>query len=209
MSRMFLMLGAPEREAIARLWARKLEQDGAGISQAERHRNLEPASAEFLCALAEGVRAKRMVEIGGSSGVSTIALATAARATGGHVVSIEIEPQRQAEARVTLARLELDGFVDFVLADAATVLPRLGPLDLAFIDCEKDDYIRFFDMLPLVPGAIVVADNIVSHRMTKYVSHVLSQPAAESILLPIGQGLEVTRVAVAERMETPVKIGSV
>ena len=200
---MLMMLGAPEREAIARLWSRKVEQDRAGIPQPERHRNLEPVSAEFLCALAEGVGAKRMVEIGGSSGLSTIALAAAARATGGRVVSIEIEPQRQAEARATLARLELDGFVDFVLEDAAVVLPREGALDFVFIDCEKQDYIRFFAMLLVKPGAIVVADNILSHAMVDYVRHVRSHEGVESITLPIGQGLEVTRVATAARLRNP------
>jgi predicted O-methyltransferase YrrM len=200
---MLLMLGAAEREAIARLWARKLEQDRAGIPQAERHRNLEPVSAELLCALAEGIGAKRMVEIGGSSGLSTIALAAAARATGGRVISIEIEPQRQAEARATLARLELDGFVDFVLEDAATVLTRLGPVDFGFIDCEKDDYIRFFDMLLVKAVALAVADNILSHAMNYYVRHVRSRPGVESITLPIGAGLEVTRVETAARLGNP------
>ena len=71
------MLGVAERSEIARLWARKLEQDAAGLSQEQRHRNLEPPSAEFLCALASGIGAQHMVEIGGSSGISTIALATA------------------------------------------------------------------------------------------------------------------------------------
>jgi caffeoyl-CoA O-methyltransferase len=191
---MVRMLETAEREEIARLWARKQAQDAARIAQPERHRNLEPASAEFLCSLAAGIQARRMVEIGGSSGVSTIALAAAARETGGRVVSIEIEPQRQAEARVTLARLELASFVDFVSADAAKVLPTIGPVDLAFIDCEKEDYAPFFDMLCLNPGGLVVADNILSHSLTDYVRHVRSRPGAESITLAIGQGMEVTRV---------------
>jgi hypothetical protein len=42
------MLGQRERAAIARLWQRKLEQDARGLPQAERHRNLEPPSAEFF-----------------------------------------------------------------------------------------------------------------------------------------------------------------
>src|SRR5579883_1863185 len=101
------MLTEPERAAIARLWARKMDQDARGVPQAERHRNLEPDSAEFIAALAAGVRARRLLEIGGSSGISTIALAAAARATGGRLVSIEREPTRQAEARATIAALGL------------------------------------------------------------------------------------------------------
>jgi predicted O-methyltransferase YrrM len=188
------LLGFRERQEIDRLWTRKLRQDAEGIQQRDRHRNLEPASAEFLCALAAGIEAGEMVEIGGSSGISTIALAVAARAVSGRLISIEIEPQRQQEARQTLARLELAPHVEFVLADAASILPTLGEVQLALIDCEKEDYIRFFDLLPLAAGGIVVADNIISHNLADYVAHVRSQPGVESITLPIGQGLEVTRL---------------
>jgi predicted O-methyltransferase YrrM len=163
------------------------------MPQAERHRNLEPPSADFLWALAAGVSAKRMVEIGGSSGISTIALASAAKESGGRLTSIEIEATRQAESRETLRSLELDGFVDYVCDDASNVLPKLGELDLALIDCEKEDYIRFFDMLKIAPGGIVLADNILSHSLTDYVAHVRKR-GVESITLAIGKGLEVTRI---------------
>lgn len=190
------MLTDRERAEITRLWTRKLDQDARGLPQGERHRNLEPDAAELVCVLAAGAHAKRIVEIGGSSGISTIALAAASRATGGRLTSIEIEPLRQAESKQTLAALGLADHVDYRLADAAVVLPELPDVDLALIDCEKDDYIRFFDLLRLVPGAIVVADNILSHGLTDYVAHVRGQPRTESITLPVGKGLEITRVRV-------------
>jgi len=188
------LIGPRERGEIDRLWRRKLDQDEWRLPRPERHRNLEPASAEFISALAAGIGAKRLLEIGGSSGISTIALAAAARRTGGRLTSIEIEPVRQAEARETIARLELAEFVEFVLDDAANVLPKVDGVEFALIDCEKDDYIRFFDMLRLAPGAVVVADNILSHRLTGYVVHVRSTPGTESVTLPIGKGLEVARI---------------
>jgi len=188
------MLTTEDRREIDRLWTRKLEQDAQGLPQADRHRNLEPVSAEFIHALAAGIEAKRILEIGGSSGISTIALAAAARATGGLVISIEQEPVRQADAKETLSRLGFARQVDFILADAATVLPRQAALDFALIDCEKEDYIRFFDALRMRPGGIIVADNIISHSLSDYVAHVRRHPGAESITLQIGKGLEVTRV---------------
>ena len=187
------LLGFRERQEIDRLWTRKARQDADRLPQPERHRNLEPVSAEFLCALAAGIEAKNMVEIGGSSGISTIALATAARSVDGRLVSIEIEPQRQLEARETLAGLGLTSYVDFVLADAASVLPSLTEIQLALIDCEKEDYIRFFDLLRVQAGGVVVADNILSHNLSDYVAYVRARPDVESITLPIGQGLEITR----------------
>ncbi len=188
------MLRTEERAEIDRLWARKLDQDAQSLPQADRHRNLEPPSAEFIHALAAGIEAKRILEIGGSSGISTIALAAAARATSGLVISIEQEPVRQADAKETLSRLDLAKHVDFILADAATVIPRQAGLDFALIDCEKEDYIRFFDMLRVRPGGIIVADNIISHSLSDYVAHVRSRPGTQSITLEIGKGLEVTRV---------------
>jgi predicted O-methyltransferase YrrM len=193
------MLGERDRIEIARLWERKLRQDNLNLPLAERHRNLEPASAEFLCALAAGIGAGRILEIGGSSGLSTISLAAAARQVRGQVTSIEKEPQRQAEARQTLAQLDLAPYVKFILGDAASVLESAGEFDLVFIDCEKEDYIRFFDILHVPAGGLVVADNIISHSLTGYVVHVRAQPGVESVTLPIGKGLEVTRFTMPSR----------
>jgi predicted O-methyltransferase YrrM len=187
------MLGERERLEIARLWERKLRQDTLGLPQGKRHRNLEPASAEFICALAAGIGARRILEVGGSSGLSTIALAAAARRVSGQVISIEKEPDRQADARQTLSHLDLAQYVEFILGDAGSVLESVGEFDFVFLDCEKEDYIRFFDLLHIAAGGIMVADNIISHALTSYVAHVRSRPGVESITLPVGKGLEVTR----------------
>jgi predicted O-methyltransferase YrrM len=187
------VLTAAEREAIAELWSEKLAQDARGLPQSRRHRNLEPPSAEFVCTLAAGIGAKRLLEIGGSSGLSTVALAAAARTTGGRLVSIEVEPTRQSLAASLLARLGLRDYVDFVLADADDVLAQYEALEFVLVDCEKDDYVHFLAQLHLAPGAVVVADNIVSHGLTNYVAAVRAYPGVESMTLPIGKGLEVSR----------------
>jgi predicted O-methyltransferase YrrM len=187
------LLRPTERDAIASLWAEKVSQDARGLPKAERHRNLEPPSAEFICALAGGCGARRLLEIGGSSGLSTIALAAAARHTGGRLTSIEIEATRQELGRRWLKELGLADYVEFVLADAAEVLAQYEGLEFVLIDCEKDDYERFLGLLRLSPGAIVVADNVVSHGLRQYVEAVRAYPGVESVTLPIGKGLEVSR----------------
>jgi len=193
------MLHDRERAAIDALWTVKISQDARDLPQAQRCRNLEPDSAEFICALAAGIRATSLLEIGGSSGISTIALAAAARQTGGRLVSLEIEAARQAESQRTLADLGLADRVDYVLADAGTVLDRYADLQFVLIDCEKDDYVRFFDQLRLAPGAVVVADNILSHGLWDYVRHVRAVTGMRSMTLPIGKGLEVSRLDVPAR----------
>lgn len=187
-----------EERAIEAIWRRKLEQDASGVDFSGRHRNLEPASARLLTALVAGVGARRVLEIGGSSGLSTIALAAGVRQTDGRVTSLEIEPERRALAEQTLSDLGLLEWVDLRLGDAADILPGLGEMDLVLIDCEKEDYCRFFDLLRMVPGGLVVADNILSHDLGEYVAHVRSLEGVESMTLPVGKGLEVTRFAALE-----------
>ena len=187
------MFSAAQQAAIDRLWKRKLDQDGKKLTQGERHRNLEPDSALVLCAMASGIGAKRLLEIGGSSGLSTIALAEAARRTGGNLTSIEIEPRRQDEARRNIRELGLLDHVNFLLGDATSLLPGVGESDFVLIDCEKEDYPRFLDLLKLAPGAVVAADNILSHDLKDYVAHVRAQPGVESLTLPVGKGLEISR----------------
>ncbi len=93
------------RIEIARLWSERSDRISLTFLWRERHRNLARFSAEFICSFAAGIGAKRIFEVGGSSGLSTIALAAAARQVSGRVTSIEKEPLRQAEARQTLSVL--------------------------------------------------------------------------------------------------------
>ena len=109
------------------------------------------------------------------------------------MISMEIEPERQAESKQTIAGLGLSDCVEFILGDAATVLPSIEEVSFVLVDCEKEDYMRFFDMLRLSAGDVVVADNILSHDLSDYVRHVRGIPGVDSLTLPIGHGLEVTR----------------
>jgi len=96
-----------------------------------------------------------------------------------------------AQWRETITRL--GRWVDFVLADAGDVLARYDALEFVLVDCEKDDYQRFVAQLHLAAGAVVVADNILSHGLTSYVESVRAYAGVESVTLPIGKGLEVSR----------------
>ena len=63
----------------------------------------------------------------------------------------------------------------------------MDSLSFVLMDCEKEDYIRFLDMLTLGPGSVVVADNVISHDLSGYVEHVRSRPGVQSMTLPIGR----------------------
>jgi predicted O-methyltransferase YrrM len=90
----------------------------------------------------------------------------------------------------------------FHVGDARETLVALaGPLDFVLLDLWKDLYIPCFDlMLPkLSDGAFVVADNMLEPVQVRrdaqaYRAHVRAQAGVNSVLLPIGSGIEVTRV---------------
>jgi len=163
-------------------------------------RGVGPDVGRLLNLLARVLRARHVVEIGGSCGYSTIWLAEAVAGSQGRVTSIEIDSQKAAEQRENLAAAGLLEHVDLVVEDASSVLPRLAePVDLVLIDHWKDLYVRDFDLVwPKVrPGGLVVADNILVPEATRaqmlaYVEHVRSAPAAISHTVAVGDGVEIT-----------------
>ncbi len=175
---------------------------GGSLNLDEMLLRVGPQSATLLNLLAKEAGARAILEIGTSYGYSTIWLAEAARATGGRVITLEIHPGKVEYARERLSRAGLAAYAEFCLGDAQTSLKSLaGPFDFVLLDLWKDLYIACFDlMLPkLADGAIVVADNMLYPDSTRpdaarYRRHVRSIPGVSSVLLPVGSGLEVTRL---------------
>jgi predicted O-methyltransferase YrrM len=70
--------------------------------------------------------------------------------------------------------------------------------DLVFLDAEKDDYEALFALTrPLLePGALVVADNVLSHAepLAAYSAARQADPTLASVTLPLDRGLELTVV---------------
>jgi len=72
----------------------------------ERLRNVEPPTAELLGVLIRATGARRILELGTSNGYSTIWLADAAEATGGAVVSVDVDAVRTELANRYIANRE-------------------------------------------------------------------------------------------------------
>lgn len=160
------------------------------------------ASGTLLNLLVKGAQARSILELGTSFGYSTIWLAEAARATGGKVTTTELRPEKSAHARNTLASIGFAAYVDFRVGDALAILREVaGPFDFVLLDLWKDRYIDCFELFTpkLSVGAIVVADNMVYPEGTRkeaelYRKRVRDSGLYDSVLLPIGSGLEVSRL---------------
>lgn len=159
------------------------------------------AAGTLINLLVREAEARRILEVGSSYGYSTTWLAEAARAIDGKVVSLELQRPKAEYARQQLARAGLEGYVEFRVGDALAGLAALpGPFDFVLIDLWKDLYVPVFDLLhpKLAQGAIVVADNMLQPASARahakaYRQRVLTAADMTSVLLDVGNGLEVSR----------------
>jgi len=158
-------------------------------------------SGTLINLLAKAAKARRILELGTCYGYSTLWLADAARATGGTVTTCEIIPAKLRSAQETIAKSGLATYVDFQLGDALETIGRFTEcFDFVLLDLWKDTYISAFDAFypKLNDGAYVVADNMLSPERYKsaavaYRTFVNSKSGITSVLLPIGNGLELSR----------------
>ena len=170
----------------------------AGLPAFQRSLPVGPDSARLLFALVAPNAGCEVLEIGGSRGYSAIWLAAAARILCGRVVSLEKDPAKVETWRRNVADAGLEEWAELVEGDARETLPAVGgSFDIVFIDAWKDDYERIFELSreKVEPGAVIVADNVVSHAsLSAYVEARQSDPTVTSVTVPVGNGLEVTTV---------------
>ncbi len=156
----------------------------------------------FLHSLLIARRARHIVEIGTSYGYSTLFLADAARTNGGRVSTIELSASKQAHARAQLQKAKLADPVDWLNGDALELLDRIeGPIDFVLLDLWKELYVPCFErFLPkLAENGIIAADNMLQPEAVRpqaeiYRAAVRAVPWLQSVLLPIGQGIELSCV---------------
>ncbi len=161
-----------------------------------------PDAGRFMNLLVKTAGARRVLELGTSVGYSTVWLAEAVQETNGRVVSLDPVAHKHRQARQHLEAAGLAHRVELITDDALEALAQLeGPFDFVLVDLWKRLYVPCFDALyprKLAAGAIIVADNMLQPesarpRAEEYQRRVRSAPGMESVLVPIGSGLELSR----------------
>ena len=188
--------------------AQREEQLRSTLTEQQLHERVDEfllpvgrATGTLMNLIVREAKARRILEVGSSYGYSTVWLAEAARATAGKVTSLELQPAKTEYARGQLARVQLERFVEFRVGDALASLAQLpGPFDFVLLDVWKDLYVPVFEQLhpKLAPGAIIVADNMLQPESARpharaYRERVRAAPEMTSVLLAVGNGLEVSR----------------
>jgi predicted O-methyltransferase YrrM len=162
-----------------------------------------PQTGQLLNLLVKSARAQVVVEVGASYGYSTVWLAEAARATGGRVYSLEIDPAKVEYGRRMLHKAGLASWVEHLVGDAIATLSTFSRgMDFVLIDLWKPLYVATLEAVypRLNPGALIAADNILLPELfrvysAQYQAAVKANPGLETLTIPIGDGVELTRLS--------------
>jgi len=159
--------------------------------------NVTTREGRVLRQLAEALGAKRVVEIGTSSGYSTIWLALGARSAGGKVFTHEIDPQMVKLARANFEKAGVEDSITIIEGDAhETVKQHKEPVDLVFLDADKQGYVDYLQkLLPLVrPGGLILGHDM--HRPMpdpRYIEAITKNPDLDtSFIMMESFGISMT-----------------
>jgi caffeoyl-CoA O-methyltransferase len=124
---------------------------------------ISPEQGAFLEWLTRLLGATNVVEVGTFTGYSAICLARGL-APGGRVLCCDVSEDWTAVARRAWERAGMTDRIELVLAPAAetlAALPHDPPIDLAFVDADKEGYPAYLELLTerLRPGGVIAIDN--------------------------------------------------
>jgi predicted O-methyltransferase YrrM len=185
------------RAVLARLEAEDADERARDVPREQRARQVARTTGQFLFAYVAPQTDCEVLELGGSRGYSTIWLAAGVRNLGGRVLSLESDPAKIEAWRANVEEAGLAGWAELVEGDAFETLPPIGDVfDVVFLDAEKEQYEALFAeaRTKLEPGAVVIADNVLSHMeaLGAYSQARQADPTLESVTVPLDRGLEIS-----------------
>lgn len=164
----------------------------------------------FLTMMVELTGAKDILEIGTFTGYSAVCLANGLHGNG-HVHTLEINDELEDLTREGWRRAGVEDLITLHIGDACRTLESLpGPFDLVYIDANKREYCRYFDLIidKVLPGGLILVDDVLlggkvyeaepsSDKQTQgllaFNDKIAKDPRVEVAILPIRDGLSVIR----------------
>lgn len=158
----------------------------------------------FFSILLKTMRARHILEVGTSTGFSTLWFADAITRTDTRhsIITIEQDLRKVERARQNFQRAGIDRTIEIREGRAIDVLQQIKKrnfFDFVFLDADKENLVEYFELvLPMVRrGGIIAADNMLypeqyRNWMKRYIRHVRSKSTVQSITVPIGMGEEIT-----------------
>lgn len=161
--------------------------------------------------LSKLVRPKSVLEIGTYTGYATLCLAEGLQKDG-ILHTIDIKEELQDLQREFFDRSGKGKQIIQHLGQAIDIIPKLQTtFDLVFIDADKQNYANYFDLVieKMNSGGIILSDNVLwsgkvveevksndkqTQALLAYNEKLKEDPRVETVLLPIRDGLTISRV---------------
>ena len=126
----------------------------------------------FLSMISKLVNPEIIVEVGTYTGYSCLCLAEGLKKNG-KIITIEKDEEFASIAKKFFDRSKYKEKISLLIEDATTAIENISEkIDLAFIDADKVNYTKYYDMLfpKLKNGGLIVADNVLwSGKVTQKV----------------------------------------
>ena len=195
----------------------KLERQGKiGVSREEMMLAITYETGLFFNIFLKAMKAKRALEIGTSSGYSSLWIIEALLqntvfnkqskpSSDKALITIENDPLKIEKASSNFSSAGVYDKIDIIKGAAIDILHSLPPFennelfDFVLIDADKENLKEYFDLvLPMTNvGGVIATDNVLypeDYRpiMTSFINYIRAKPNIQSVTVPIGHGEEIT-----------------
>lgn len=157
------------------------------------------------------IQPKIIIEIGTYTGYSALCMAEGL-SDGGSLHTIDINEELQDRILHYFNRSPYKDQLHFHLGNALELLPNLPKPDLVFIDADKENYMKYYEMLVprMSSGGVLIADNVLwsgkvldeaermrdeeTRALHEFNQMVQADERVENVLMPVRDGLMVIRI---------------
>ena len=164
-----------------------------------------------LSMLSKLIRPLNILEIGTYTGYSALCLCEGIQPNG-QLHTIDIKEELVDFQRKHFDKSPWGTQITQHLGEAVSIIPNLDlKFDLVFIDADKENYLNYFELIvpKMNPGGIILSDNVLwsgkvleplqkndtsTKVLLEYNELINNDPRVETVLLPIRDGLTVSRV---------------
>ena len=164
-----------------------------------------------LSMLSKLIRPLTVLEIGTYTGYASLCLCEGLQENG-QLHTIDIKEELVDFQRKYFDKSPWGNQIFQHLGEAISIIPNLDlKFDLVFIDADKENYLNYFEMIvpKMNKGGIILSDNVLwsgkvleqlqkndssTEILIRYNELLKNDPRVETVLLPIRDGLTVSRV---------------
>jgi predicted O-methyltransferase YrrM len=184
--------------------SKKERQGKAKVDPGQEMLAITSDTGMFFSIMLKAMRARRVLEIGTSTGFSTLWFADAVMSVTikPRVITIEADAEKIKRAKKNFVQAGVDDIMEIrqgVALDVLRKIKKKNYFDFVFIDADKENMLEYFDLvLPMTRvGGIIAADNMLFPEhyrpyMDRYARYVRRRPSVQSVTVPVGMGEEVT-----------------